>query len=226
MKLITLFILFIQMDAFINKYIHLNRNKNRIKLKSSFNIQPYRTIAFYKLDSIQKTLISKSINDRFIMKPIYINDNITDYLGLTLFKYNTSQIDSISYKCQLFVYVKDTMTNLYGQYILESVEYKNGLYIEKNCVLCSFYSNNSNYYSHISYYQNIYDSSFFNNYNYFDFIYENETYYKNTKNSSILNNIIRYPMTIYISKLKYKDIIWLEADQIIYYKNSFNYVKE
>jgi hypothetical protein len=221
MKLINLFILFIQTYSFINKIL---LNKSRIKLRSSLDIQPFKTIAFYKLNTDQKNLISKSIDNRFIIKPIHINNNVSEYLGLTLFKYNTSLIDS--YKCQLFVYVKDTKTNLYGQYILESADYKNGLHIDKECIICSFYSNNTNYFCCFSYCQYIFDIHFFDNYNYIDFIYENETYYKNIRNISTFNSVIRYPMNQYISQLKYKDMYWQEADLIIYYKNSFNYVKE
>jgi len=223
MKYITIYILFIQTYAFINKSVLNNINRNI--LKASINIQPFKTIAFYKLNTDQKKLISKSINKRFIIEPIHIDNNLTEYLGLTLFKYNTSDSNRLSYKCQLFVYVKDIETNLLGQYILESVEYKDGLYIDNECVLCSFYCNNSNYFSFISYHQHKYDIYYYNNYNYFDFIYENKTYYKNINNDSI-SNIIRYPHSRYISQLNYKNMIWNEANLIIYYKNSFNYVIE
>ena len=227
MRLISLCLFLIHVDTFMfgSRSIY-NKMKNKIKFYSTLNIQPLKTIAYYRLDIDKKNLITKSINDRFLIQPIYINDNITDYLGLTLFKYNTSETNILSYKCQLFVYVKDTLTDKCGQYILESVDYKHGLYIDLECVLCSFYINNTNYFSYISYYQNKYDIQFYNNYNYFDFIYDNGIYYKNINNNNILNNIIRYPQSKYISQLKYKDMIWSIADQIIYYKNSFNYVIE
>jgi hypothetical protein len=200
----------------IHKFNILNRNT---KLKSSLNILPSKTIAYYRLDINQKNEIAKSINTRFEFEPIYIDQNLTYYLCLTLVDYKLDNI--LDSKCQLFVYVKDKETNKYGQYILESTRYNNGLYINLETIMRSFYSNNSNYYAYISYYQNRLDINYYNNINYFDFIYENCTYYKN--NNLIKSNMMFYPEYQHVSQLKYKNYMWYTADLIIYYKNDCNY---
>ena len=199
----------------------------RQKLKSIIKsnllyIQPQKTVAYFRLNDNQLNQISTIINTRYKIEPIFINTNFSYYLGLTLYKYNTTLNNNFIFTCKIFVYVQDIQNKLYGQYILESSEYSD-LYIDHKSVLCSFYGYNSNYNCCMSYLRNKLDYSFYNNYNYFDFMIENNIYYLNSKNNTQLNNNIRCSKYIYISQLKYKDMYWDQADQIIYYDNNYVY---
>lgn len=220
MNLSILFLLFLNVNAFINKRIMIKRQT--IKL-NTIHIQPLKTIALYNITNEQKKQIKSHIDNRFTMEPVYLNDNIVDCIGLTLYKYNTSTNSTLNYKCQVFAYVKDKHTNKKGQYILQSTEYNYGLNVEKDTVMCSFCGSNFNYTSMISYFQDIFDVSFYSNYNYFDFIYENNKMYMNLRNDAHLNNNIRYPEYKYMSYLKYNNMLWQKANLIIYYKNKFDY---
>lgn len=214
-----LFILISCINGFIiNKYIRFNT-----KLNSLLHIHPSKTIAYYLLNHENKQKINLILNNRFTIEPLYINNKINDYIGITLIKYNTTDNSTIIYKNQLFVYTKDNKTNKIGQYILESTEYNYGLFIAKESILCSFYSNNNNYTCMISYSQDILDIKYYSNYNYFDFIYENDKLYMNVKENTNINNLIYYPEYKYDSLLTYNNMYWKNSDMIIYYKNSFYY---
>ena len=211
MKLIHFLLYFNISFGFISKNKLFYRD---FSIKSLLNIQPFKTIAYYKLQPEQKNKIANLINNRFIMEPITTNnESPTFYLGITLTNYLNLN------KYQLFVDVKDIETNMYGQYIIESIEYKNN--IRQESILCSFYYNND-YYCHFSYYRDYYDTNH-NNHYYFDFIYENNTFYKNILNNTQFNNIIKKPNNVFISQLKYKNMSWYNADIILYYINSFTY---
>jgi len=189
------------------------------QFKNKLEIYPFSTIIYYKLTDIQRDSIKQMIDDRFEMVETNIQVEPAYYLGLTLYKQkNVTHVDSY---CKIFIYVKDKLLETYGQYILETTLYENGLHIDDNNLMCSFYSNNINYSAYVSYYQYYYDARYYTSYNYFDFIYENKQSYINTHRQS--TNIIFFPEYHYMTQLKYKDMYWKKAEQIIYFKNSFNY---
>ena len=224
--LILLFLNIVSGFRFRYRPIFKSKFKSMVKLHSNIclNILPSKTVAFYKLNNDQANEISKLIDKNYKLEPLYLNTNISYYLGLTFYKYNTTTNNNLTYACKLFVNVINIHTRLCGEYILESTEYKNGLYIDQYSIICSFYGNNLNYYCHISYLHDNLDISYYNNCNYYNYIVDDNILYINTDNDTILNNIARYPEYTYISQLKYKNMYWHEAELILYYKKGYNYI--
>ena len=196
----------------------------RLRSSQCLTIQPLKTIALFKLNEEQVEQISTMIDNRFKLEPIYLDLNVSHYLGITVYKYNTTMNKDFTYTCKLFVNVINIDTKLCGQYILESIDYKKGLFIDQHSIICSFYGSNPNYYCYLSYLQDPLDISYYNNYNYYNYIIDNDISYINLDNDTQFNNIARFPEYTYISQLKYKNMYWSKADIILYYKNSYDYI--
>jgi hypothetical protein len=174
-----------------------------------YEVSPINTIIYYDLDKTQKINIQNNINDdRFIIN----NDLI--YVSL----HNINESGNIITRFIIFLYVHDKLNNLYGQYILESKDYKKF----DNYNFCSYYELNSIFYCNFSYHKYYLDNINYNTDISFDFIYKNETntYLRNVGTS---NKISYIPTYLYTSELRYKNMSWKKSNKIIYYESSFYY---
>jgi hypothetical protein len=215
MKIIILLFLFFK----VNSLLIFKSKKYNIKIKSHENeiyeIKSGSTIISYNLSSDNKNKIQKDINDKTNNKYLIKDDNI--YLSL----YNYSNNKEIISTCQIFVYVHDYENNLYGQYILESKEYKQ---MNMNSRLISFHETNPIFYCGFSYYQYKLDNINYDNNLFFDFIYkiqDNKPVYLKKIGYTKIQNYI--PVYQYSSVFRYKDVYWNNSSKIIYYRDNFSY---
>ena len=215
MKIIIFSILCLHVNSFINNYKYRPLIKPQYNSISNFYcIEPFNTIITYDIDHLKIMEIQNEINEKTNNRFIIKKNNIY----ISIYDYSDNNHKEHKSKCQIFVYVYDSLNNIYGQYILETKQYNNNN--NNKSIIFSFYESNQQFYTSFSCYQYNYDNINYTNDLIFNFIYDNNKYFKNT---NIYDKISYFPSYIYSSELRYKNTLWKKSNQVFYYKNNFIY---